>query len=96
MIALIATLYVQPDKTDVFEPQFLELTKQVKANEPGAHIYQLAKSREEAGVYKVLEVYADQAALDHHGQTEYFKAFGVAARDFMAGAPKLEHLDTVR
>ena len=95
MIAVIATLYVQPDKTAEFETRFLELVKQVRANEPGAQMYQLVKSREEAGVYKVMEIYADQAALDHHSQTDYFKAFGREARNFMAGAPKIERLDTV-
>ena len=95
MIAIIATLYVQPDKTSEFETRFLELVRQVKANEPDAQMYQLVKSREEAGVYKVMELYTDQAALDRHFQTEYFRAFGGEARGFMAGEPKIERLDTV-
>ena len=95
MIAIIATLYVQPEKTETFETRFLELVKQVKANEQGAQMYQLTKTADEPGVYKVMEIYADQAALDAHGQTDYFKAFGREAREFMAGAPKIERLETV-
>ena len=40
----------------------------MRANEPGNLFYQLIKSRTEP-TYKVLEVYTDQDAAAHHGQT---------------------------
>jgi quinol monooxygenase YgiN len=57
----------------------------VRANEPGNLAYQLAKSRTEANTYKVLEIYADQDALTHHGGTDYFKAAGPKFGAVLAG-----------
>ena len=76
MIGVIATLTVAEGQNAEFEAIFTELAKQVKANEPGCHAYQLTRSRANPQVYKVLELYADEAALKHHGGTEYFKAAG--------------------
>ena len=53
------------------------------------------KSKTEAGVYKVLELYASTDALKAHGGTDYFKAAGAAMGPFMAGAPVIEYLDAV-
>lgn len=95
MIGVVATLYVQPDKTADFEKVFLDLAAKVKANEPGCLTYQLTKSKTEAGVYKVLELYASADALKHHGGTDYFKAAGAAMGPTMAAAPNIEYLDAV-
>ena len=95
MIGVVATLYVQPDKTAEFEKVFLGLAAKVKANEPGCLMYQLTKSKTEAGVYKVLELYASTDALKHHGGTDYFKAAGAAMGPTMAAAPNIEYLDAV-
>ena len=95
MIGVVAVLKVQVDKTADFEKVFLDLAAKVKANEPGCVVYQLTKSRTEAGVYKVLELYASQDALKHHGGTDYFKAGGAAMGPFMAGRPEIEYLDAV-
>jgi quinol monooxygenase YgiN len=95
MIGVVATLYVQPDKSAEFEKVFLDLASKVKANEPGCLMYQLTKSKTEAGVYKVLELYASADALKHHGSTDYFKAAGAAMGPTMAAAPNIEYLDAV-
>ena len=95
MIGVIATLKVQVEKSAEFEAVFLELAAKVKANEPGCLSYQLTKSRTEAGIYKVLELYADADSLKAHGQTEYFKAAGGKMGPTMAGAPVVEYLDAV-
>ena len=95
MIGVVAVLKVQPDKTGDFETVFLDLQQKVKANEPGCLVYQLTKSRTEPGVYKVLELYASEEALKHHGGTDYFKAGGAAMGPFMAGRPEIEYLDAV-
>jgi len=95
MIGVVANLKVQPDKSADFEKVFLDLQNKVKANEPGVLVYQLIKSRTEAGAYKVLELYASEDALKHHGGTDYFKAAGAAMGPFMAGRPDIEYLDAV-
>ena len=95
MIGVVAVLKVQPDKAGDFEKVFLDLQQKVKANEPGCLAYQLTKSRTEPGIYKVLELYASEEALKHHGGTDYFKAGGAAMGPFMAGRPEVEYLDAV-
>lgn len=95
MIGVVATLKVQPDKAADFEKVFLDLQNKVKGNEPGCLVYQLTRSRTEAGVYKVLELYASADALKAHGGADYFKAAGAAMGPFMAGAPVIEYLDAV-
>jgi len=95
MIGVVAVLKVQVDKTADFEKVFLDLAAKVKANEPGCLTYQLTKSRTEAGIYKVLELYASEDSLKHHGGTDYFKAAGAAMGPFMAGRPEIEYLDAV-
>jgi len=42
----------------------------------------------------VLEQYVDQAALDAHGKTDYFKAIGAKMGGCMAGKPNIEIMDT--
>ncbi len=81
MNGIIATFRVKPDQIEAFEARFDRLAIDVEANEPGAHLYQLCKSKTEAGVYKVMEIYEDQAAQDAHMATPYFKAAG---KDFEA------------
>ena len=95
MIGIIATLKIQEAKAAEFEGIFKELAEQVRANEPGNVFYQLTKSRTEPGTYKVLELYKDQDALTHHGQTDYFKAGGAKMGPCMAGRPDVELLDAV-
>jgi quinol monooxygenase YgiN len=95
MIGVVAKLFVQEAKASEFETIFTELAAKVKANEPGNLVYQLTKSRTEPGVYKVLELYADEDALKHHGGTDYFKASGALMGPCMAGRPEIEYLDAV-
>ena len=94
-IGVIAVLKIQEGKGAEFEAFAGELAKQVRANEPGALAYQLAKSRAEPNTYKVLEIYADQDALTHHGGTDYFKAAGPKFGAVLAGRPEIEYLDGV-
>jgi quinol monooxygenase YgiN len=96
MIGVVATLKVKEGSEALFEAGFKDLAAKVKANEPGNLVYQLTKSRTEAGTYKVLELYADEDALKHHGQTEYFKAAGASVfASALAGRPEIEYLDAV-
>ena len=94
-IALVVTIKSQDGKAGEFEGFFTELAKQVRANEPGNLAYQLAKSLTDANTYKVLEIYADQDALTHHGGTDYFKAAGPKFAGVLAGRPEIEYLDGV-
>ena len=94
-IGIIAILEIKAGEQAAFEAIFLELSALVRANEPGNHFYALHKSRASDTTYVVLEQYADDAALQAHNQTEYFKRLGAAMGPQMAGRPKIEMLDAV-
>jgi quinol monooxygenase YgiN len=95
MIGIIATLKVQDGKSAEFEQVFGELAGKVRAGEPGNLCYQLTRSRSDPSTYKVLELYKDQDALTHHGQTDYFRELGRKMGPCMAGRPEIETLDGV-
>jgi quinol monooxygenase YgiN len=95
MIGVVAVLRVKDGQGETFEAIFRDLSAKVRANEPGNLMYQLTKSRTDANAYKVLELYKDQDALSHHGQTDYFKDLGRQMGPCMAGRPEVELLDGV-
>jgi quinol monooxygenase YgiN len=95
MIVVIATVPVRPDKAGAYEALFRDLVAEVRAREPGNLLYQLSKSREEADLYKVVELYADQQALDAHIGSAHFQAVLPQIGGCLAGEPQIEFLDTV-
>src|SRR3546814_8530621 len=88
-IGIIATLRVQPGKEAQFEDVFAELTPAVHANEPGNSYYRLLRT-DEAGVYKVMECYADDAAVEAHRASDHFRTLGAKLGPCLAGAPEIE------
>lgn len=95
MIGVIATLKIQDGKTEAFEAVFRTLSAAVRANEPGNICYQLTRSKSDPLTYKVLEVYADEDALNLHGASAHFKAAGPGLGPCLAGRPEIEYLDGV-
>lgn len=95
MIGMVATLRVQEAKAEQFEDAYRELMELVRAEEPGCLVYQLTKSRSEANVYKVLELYIDQAALAAHGQHVGMREAFTRMRDCLSSRPEIEYLDGV-
>ena len=95
MIGIVATLKIQDGKADEFEAVFAELSAKVRANEPGNLMYQLTRSRTEAGTYKVLELYKDEAALNAHRTADHFRELGAKMGACLAGRPDVELLDAV-
>jgi quinol monooxygenase YgiN len=92
MFTIVATLPIQPGKTAEFEKVFAELAEKVIANEPGCKRYELCRSTVNPNSYVVVENYADQASLDHHGKTPYFlEAFGKFG-SLLSGAPQIDFL----
>jgi len=94
-IGLLATITVLEGKNAAFEKAFLDLTEQVRANEPGNVFYALHRSGSDPQVYVVMEQYTDAEALDLHGKTDYFKEANKQLAGLVAGAPKIELMDAV-
>lgn len=93
-IGIIATLRVQPGKEAEFEAVFAELAPAVRVNEPGNSFYKLFRTAE-AGVYKVLECYDDEAAVAAHRASDHFRTLGAKLGPCLAGAPEIESLPGV-
>jgi quinol monooxygenase YgiN len=95
MIAVIATIRTKEGMGAQFEAAFAPLAAAVNADEPGNRLYQLTRVQDQADIYKVLEIYEDQAAIEAHRASTHFKELGAALGPFMAGRPDIERLDTV-
>ncbi|MBQ75279.1 MAG: antibiotic biosynthesis monooxygenase [Gammaproteobacteria bacterium] len=95
MIGAIAELEIKDGKQEEFEAVFAALATEVSDKEGGNKLYQLTRSRADATVYKVMELYVDQAALDAHGQSDHFKEASQKMGVCMGGAPKIEIVDAV-
>lgn len=95
MIAVIATLKVKDGAADEFEAVFRELAGKVRAQEPGNHLYQLARARETPRTYRVLELYRDQEALTAHVGSEHFREIGRRMGAALDGRPTVEYLDAI-
>ena len=93
-IGIIAILRVLPGKEEEFEGVFAELAPAVHANEAGNSYYKLFRTSE-TGVYKVLECYNDEAAVEAHRASDHFRSIGAKLGPCLAGAPEIEKLGAV-
>jgi quinol monooxygenase YgiN len=95
MITYVASIKVEPEKQAEFEALMGDLMKAVHANEPGIPFYQLCRMPSDPRAYRMIEFYDDQAAIDHHMQTEWFQKAAARFGEFFAEPPTLEQLETV-
>ena len=75
MLGVVATIKVKPGMEQQFEAVAKELVAKVNANEPGCRLYALHRA-EAPQTYVFMERYTDQAAVEAHRATDYFKALG--------------------
>ena len=94
-IGIIATIKIKDGTNAAFEAVAGELMAAVRANEPGNKVYQFCRSKADATTYVVMEVYADQAALEAHGKSEHFRTIGAKMGPSMAGRPDIQYFDTI-
>lgn len=94
-VGVIARLKIKEGANEDFEKVFSELASAVHANEKGNNFYALHRSRDDNTAYIVLEQYADQAALEAHGQSEHFKTIGAKMGPYLDGRPDVEYMDGV-
>ena len=84
MIGIVATLRIKPGMEKEFEAVAKELVAKVRASEPGCVLYALHHG-EQPHIYVFMERYTDQAAVDAHRATDYFKALGRRMGEYMEG-----------
>lgn len=82
---IVAKLSIKPDKIKAFTEAAKEMIE--KSNkEPGCISYQLYQDPYDNTKFVFVEEYKNQAAVDAHFATDYFKAFGPKIND-MASEP---------
>ncbi len=94
MLAVIATIKVKPGSDKDFEAVAKELVAKVNAHEPGCKLYTLCRG-EAPSTYVFVERYVDQAAVEHHRGTDYFKELGRKMGAFIEGRPEIQRLTEV-
>ncbi|MDO7842216.1 putative quinol monooxygenase [Sphingomonas immobilis] len=95
MIAIIASFTVPEDKAEAFEAIAGELVAATNANEPGVKLYTLARDKKDPTQYRMMELYEDQAAVDTHMASDWFKAAGPKLGGVLDGRPKIEQFTVV-
>jgi quinol monooxygenase YgiN len=94
MLGTIATIKVKDGQGAEFAKVASELVKKVNENEKGCLLYALFTG-DEPNTYVFMERYADEAAVEAHRNSEYFKTLGRAMGPFMDGKPTLQRLKLV-
>ncbi|HYE94058.1 MAG TPA: putative quinol monooxygenase [Terriglobales bacterium] len=94
MLGVVATIKVKPGMEKEFEAVAKELVGKVNANEPGCKLYAL-HTGEAPSTYVFMERYVDQAAVEAHRATDYFKELGKKMGQFMDGRPEILRLKEV-
>jgi quinol monooxygenase YgiN len=87
MIGICAQFTCQSGKNAEFEALLSEFVTTVKANEPGAITYQLCRDKKNGDNYFMLELYANQEALEAHGKTDHMAALVGKIGAYLAAAP---------
>ena len=94
MLGTIATIKVKPGMEKEFEAVAKELVAKVNANEPGCKLYALHHG-EAPHTYVFMERYVDQAAVEAHRASDYFKALGRKMGEYMDGRAEVLRLREV-
>ena len=94
MLGTIATIKVKPGMEKDFEAVAKELVAKVNASEPGCKLYALHHG-EAAHTYVFMERYVDQAAVEAHRASDYFKTLGRKMGEFMDGRAEVLRLREV-
>jgi len=94
-IALIVKLTVRDGKGAEFEAAFADQAREVRAAEPGNHLYRLVRSRADPKKYAVMEIYESQAALDAHRSAPHMAANRPRIGPLIAEGTEVEIFDLI-
>ncbi len=96
MIAAVATMHVQAEKALDFEEVVRQLERDVAANEPDCALYRVARDRSDPAIYRSIEIFRDQAAIDFHVAQDYFLTALKGMRACLADQPStVDFMDTL-
>jgi quinol monooxygenase YgiN len=84
MVTLIARIMAKPGKETLLAEECIKIARIVREQEKGCLMYIPYVSANNPAEITFLEKYADQDALDAHGQTPYFKEFREITKELVA------------
>lgn len=93
-VEVIATLEARLERETDLEAALRALLTHSR-QEPGVRRYDLYRDSERPATFHVLEVYADEAALEAHRESAHYLKFREQAGDWLAAAPMVAVLDPV-
>jgi quinol monooxygenase YgiN len=91
-ITLTAKLTIKAGKEKEFETTMKGVVPKVR-QEPGNRMYTMCRSKENPRVFLFFEEYADQAAIQAHGQ--HFKELGIDIAGYLDGPVVAEYYDKI-
>jgi quinol monooxygenase YgiN len=92
---IVAKLKVKPEKVKAFTEAAKEIIE--KSNkEAGCKFYQLYQDPYDNTKFVFVEEYKNQAAVDAHFASDYFKAFGPKISDFVAEPGKIKIISVAK
>lgn len=91
-ITLTAKLTIKAGKENEFETLMKGVVPKVR-QEPGNRAYIMCRSKQNPRVFLFFEEYADQAAIQAHGQ--HFKELGINLGEFLDGPVTAEYYDKI-
>ena len=92
---ILANLTVKPEKVKAFTEAAKEIIE--KSNkEAGCKFYQLYQDPYDNAKFVFVEEYKNQAAVDAHFASDYFKAFGPKISDMVAEPAKIKIISVAK
>lgn len=92
---VVATLKIQEGKEAEFEAIFHDLMAEVRAKEPGNHLYRVFRSRKDKSIFVVMEIYENDDAMKAHGKSDHFRAANPKIGAVLAGPPDIHFMDAI-
>lgn len=93
MMTFIARMQVKPGKEQEFEELARQLTREVRANEPGTLGYEFFRLPETERGYAVFESFIDENAEEAHRDTPHFHRLAGPLVECLDGEYIREYLD---
>ena len=78
-------LKIRPEMRQRYEETFLRLRDLVLTEEPGCTLFELSRDPESDDTYHVFEAYADDAAVEAHVSTPWYKETARALVECLQG-----------
>jgi quinol monooxygenase YgiN len=89
MIMLVVTFTIADEHSSAFEGVMTELASATLSQEPDTLLYQLSRDDTAHGVYRLVELYRNQAALDNHMASEWLKTAGGKITPLLGARPDI-------